>query len=220
VWSAGGDLLLYIERADQASSTLKAYSVPGNQSSLLVSSRPGERIGDPRLSRDGRSLIYSIRRETRSERQWEIRQRSLPAGEERTIYSESGRFRLHNLGWLGESVLAVKQYFPLRAGVNTGPVEILRLEPGGSRRTIQKFDLAYGHTAVLDADRGVLYLTVIEDGLSNIRAFFPATGRSIRLTDNQRREMTFAGLQVCGAGRLLYSHHGVISDLYLLERRH
>jgi Tol biopolymer transport system component len=219
IWSADGDRLLFLERAGLGASTLNAFSVSANHSALWVASRSKELIADPRISIDGNVLMYSIWSEELGVRHWEIRQRSTSGGDERTIFSETGPFRLHNLGWLGKSVLAARQYFPAQSGLNTGPLEILRREPDGVWHTIGRFDLAYGYTAALDADRGVLYLTVIENGLSNVRAFYPSSGKSSRITDNQRREMTFAGLQVCGAGRLLYSHHGLISDLYLLERR-
>ncbi len=222
VWSADSSKLFFVEMDDSKRMILKMCSLAAEvtgapPSSTVVAVNPKEMIVNPKPTEDGKTLAYCVK-SPGTPPKWEIRRRDLASGRELTLLSEPGSYvGLYCLGWQDESVLALRSDWPEARGDNSSRLQVLKIDGPGSIQEVGQFDRAYGQTARLDSGWRVLYLTVVENGNSNIMAFYPTSGKKQRLTDNQRADTTFSGLQTCAPGRLFYSQQKHVSDIYLYK---
>jgi Tol biopolymer transport system component/predicted Ser/Thr protein kinase len=222
VWSADSSKLFFVEEGEGKRMVLKmrslvaeAAGIPPN--STVMTGNAEEMIMNPRPTEDGKNLAYCVK-SPGTPPKWEIRRRDLASGRELALLSESGFYRgLYCLGWKDQSVLAFLSYRLEGRGDPSSPLKILKIERPGLIQEVGQFERAYGDTARLDSGGQVLYLTVVENDISNITAFYPTSGKKQQLTYNQRADTTFSGLVTCASGRLFYSQQKHVSDIYLYK---
>jgi len=222
VWSADSSKLFFVEEGEGKRMVLKVFSLVAEavgtpQSSTVMTGNAEEMIMNPRPTEDGKTLAYCVK-SPGTPPKWEIRCRDLASGRELTILSESGFYRgLNCLGWKDQSVLAFLSYRLEGRGDPSSPLKILKIERPGSIQEVGQFVRAYGDTARLDSGGQVIYLTVVENDISNITAFYPTSRKKQQLTDNLRADTTFSGLLTYASGRLFYSQQKHVSDIYLYK---
>jgi len=219
-WSADSSALFYSEMHNEDRMTLKKLPVNAGLASadalIAVIGDPGDQIRDPTPSSDGSSIAYCIMK-TAVPPTWEIHTLQSAHTHERPLFSDPDSFRLYCLGWYGQRILALRKYRPNRRGDSSARVEILAIDPDRTITSIGAQDRAYAQTALLDRANGVIYLTVVENEIPNIKAFHIASRTSAMVTENQREDTYLTGLQTCAAGRLFYSQHKYMSDIYRMS---
>lgn len=222
VWSADSSSLFFVEKGEHGTTILRRLDPrpdsTGPKSSVVIyASGQGERILDPKPNGDMSGLVYVLRKGDKPPA-FEIRFLELASGRERTLLSQRGPDRIYCLGWSRNTVVALRSFRSDRSNDTSSCLEILKLESGEWRK-IGQIERAYGSTAISDSVTGDLYVTAIEANIPNIVAFQPLSGKSMRLTDNQRADTTFAGLHNLGAGKLVYSQEKHVNNLFLMRFR-
>jgi serine/threonine protein kinase len=221
-WSSDGTRLFFTERNERRTTVLKVSSLvedlndftPGR---TILDSPADTLISSPSPAPDGRRLAYCLRRADRQPA-WEIHSLDLASGLDRVLFADAAaRAQYSCAGWQDSALIALRSFLPDRRGDTSSKLEVLKIGPDTSVTQIWTFARAYGQTAALDSGGKVLYVTDLENDLSNIVAFDLTSGKTNRLTGNRRPDTTFSGLQAGTGGKLYYSQQKHVSDIYLLK---
>jgi Tol biopolymer transport system component/tRNA A-37 threonylcarbamoyl transferase component Bud32 len=220
-WMTDNSALFFVEAGNDKIPILKKYifesgSVREPAVIEVVRGAPGETISNPRVSSDGSRLAYSVH----SGGNWEIRVREIQTGRDTVVFAEGMCDRVYCVGWLGQSVIALRLFQSGLRGDSSGRLDVLDISPGKPLHEAGRLQRAYGQTAVLDPAQAILYVTARDPALPNIIALQLSAGSARAITSNQRLDTTFSGLQLWRNQRIFYSQQKHVSDLYSLSFAH
>jgi Tol biopolymer transport system component/aminoglycoside phosphotransferase (APT) family kinase protein len=221
-WSAEGDRLFTAGRSASGAPEVREWrpdlpTDPGR--TLFAGDDPGTAVRNLRPSPNGRFLAFVLEPLDRSA--WEIRQ--LDLGSLAVVVRLAERQRSGSLlGWAADGKGLVAIADRLRPD-DTSELTILVVPPGSGPRIVATAPSGFPETARLDAARGRLYLTLVDDRLHNVYRGDLAGGPWSRVTDNTLPGITYAGVAVLTDGTLVASRQKSNTDIWTLhvgEERH
>lgn len=222
-WSGDGARLYFVDK-DGSKGTVLRECIPSSAGSaappqcrIILESGPDEGISDPRPDPGGNAVACCVMKRG-TPPSWEVRRLTSPSQPSRPVLSQSEfSGKLYCTGWQNGSLVVIRSFPPDRRGDSSGRLEVLKIGSDGTKSLVMQLERAYGQTAKLNADGQTLYVTSLENDISNIAACDLSSGKVRLLSNNRRPDITYSGLQGLAGGRLIYSQQKHVSDIYLLR---
>jgi serine/threonine protein kinase len=220
-WSGTGDEVYFVEQSEGARQSIRSFRVGSREArAALVTGEPGEWFRDLHVSASGEQLVYlAYRAGDRETGAFALRQRSLTSHSDRVWIRLEGTLQsVFGHGWLRDGSFVLTRSTVTHDDTSS-TVEIILATPDGRALTTATVTNGFPGTSRLDAARGRLTITRVDNGVHNIYSVPVAGGDPVRISDNIMQGVTYAGALAVGANHLLSASDERRLDIWLIEAR-